>query len=100
MDTEFIILDSSALRECTFHTILNLFQKKYNCTCCKVQHDVTAPNETIILFTRYYLCCGNKRIVISRGIMRITNQAFNGAFLLHFSFISLYQIKVADRKIK
>lgn len=59
-----------------------------------MQHDVTAPNETIILFTGHYLCCGNKRIVISRGTMRITNQAFNGAFLLHFLLLVFTKSKL------
>lgn len=54
MDQEFIFLDASGLGEWTFHTVLNLFPKKYNCTC-EVQHYVTAVNETIILFIRYYL---------------------------------------------
>jgi len=87
MDNEFIILESHTLKECTFHAVLNLFQKKHHCTCCKVQHYVTPVNETVILFTRYYLCCGNKRIVISRGTMRITNQAFTWTFLLRFPLL-------------
>lgn len=94
MDEEFIILDSSALREYTFHSVLNLFLKKYNCTSCKAQHYVTAVNGTIILFTRYYLCSGNKRIVISRETMRFTNQAFTWTLLLHFLLLVIIKSKL------
>lgn len=102
MDREFIILDASAPRECSFHTVLNLFQRKYNCTC-KVQHYVTTTNETIILFITYYLGYGNNRIVISRGTMKTTNQGLTWIFLLHFlvwvSFKSMLQIRKEDNAL-